>query len=265
MIEHVTGDPLCKRLVIVAHSLGTAVAFDALRSLALRNRALGGAGKPLVQIAKVKSLVTLGSPIDKLDCLFGSTDGRTYREELLRDELLGDLSNEPFFRRGRPRMRWLNFWDRFDPVCDPLFTPLGSATEGDRFRTAMIENVRVVNSPGCDPLTAHIGYLRNPEVITRIYREVFGHHAAVPVPPGQNEGVRWIGLGGFGLALLGIGMIEGALLMNVDFRLGVTVAVVGAGLAAVPQVASLYNALSGLQQRARKLLQAVSVRLNAHT
>ena len=177
LMRHVMADPRCRRLVVVSHSLGTAIAHDALRELGRRARA-GLEGGPEGPLAKIDTLITLGSPIDKLACLFESTDGRTFREELLRDQIAGDLSEPPFLVSGRQKIRWINFWDAADPVSDPLFTPLGSASEGDRFVTASIENVMVMNTASRDPGAAHVRYLRNPVVVARIHQAVFGGSGA---------------------------------------------------------------------------------------
>lgn len=174
LIRHVVADPRCRRLVIVAHSLGTAIAHDALRELGRRTRAGLEAHGADDGYTKIDTLITLGSPIDKLACLFESTDGRTYREELLRDQLTGDLSGLPFVVDGKQTIRWINFWDPADPVSDPLYTPLGSSTEGNRFVTAEIENVEVRNTAAVDPGASHVRYLKNPRVAARLHQEVFG-------------------------------------------------------------------------------------------
>lgn len=78
-------------IIINAHSNGAVIAYDALRQL------------PPFVIAKVKAFVTSGNPL------------RKYVD---------------FFRWGREIEStytipsWLNFWDRHDPVADPLVPPL---------------------------------------------------------------------------------------------------------------------------------------------
>lgn len=245
LIRHVTADPACRRLVIVAHSLGTAIAHDALRELGRRARAGLEADGADGGYRKIDTLITLGSPIDKLACLFESTDGRTYREELLRDQLTGDLSGLPFMVDGKQTIRWINFWDPADPVSDPLYTPLGSSTEGNRFVTAEIENVEVRNTAAVDPGASHVRYLKNPRVAARLHQEVFGggggawqdtsepgsqrsrHRSAIALVTitagylgilllvvfgGRGPLVSWIGLGLAGLIIapLGIALVLAA-------------------------------------------------------
>ncbi|GAC1523682.1 MAG: hypothetical protein NVS2B16_31980 [Chloroflexota bacterium] len=86
------------RLVINAHSQGTVLAFDVLRQL------------PPFAINKVDVLITAGSPLRKYAELFawGNDAGCIWEIQ----------------ERSRADQSWLNFWDRTDPVADPLVPPL---------------------------------------------------------------------------------------------------------------------------------------------
>ncbi len=77
-------------VVINAHSNGTVVAFDVLRDL------------PPLLAAKVRGIVTAGSPLRKYAQLFnwGTEAG-----------LMGTMGE------------WTNYWDEHDPVADPLAPP----------------------------------------------------------------------------------------------------------------------------------------------
>lgn len=77
-------------VVINAHSQGTVLAYDVLRTL------------PPFAAQKVKLLVTAGSPLRKYATLFywGTDAGCLYQ------------------------IPWINFWDQTDPVADPLAPPL---------------------------------------------------------------------------------------------------------------------------------------------
>lgn len=87
MIRHLASDPNCTRVVIVSQSLGTAIAYDALRAIGMHNLARKGDSAEQVKIRKLDVLITMGSPIDKLSLLFETTDSESFREELLRDDL----------------------------------------------------------------------------------------------------------------------------------------------------------------------------------
>ncbi|HEY1354607.1 MAG TPA: hypothetical protein VGF67_33775 [Ktedonobacteraceae bacterium] len=78
-------------LVLNTHSNGSVIAFDVLRHL------------PALVTRKVKAFVTAGSPLRKYVDLFH-----------WGNQIQGLTRVEP----------WYNFWDRYDPVADPLAPPL---------------------------------------------------------------------------------------------------------------------------------------------
>jgi hypothetical protein len=77
-------------VVVNGHSHGTVVCFDALQPLSTQ------------QLRRVGAFITAGSPLRKYVDLFGHTR---------------DLA-------GVGEVPWLNFWDRLDPVADPLAPPI---------------------------------------------------------------------------------------------------------------------------------------------
>jgi hypothetical protein len=172
-LRHLVADAACGRVVIVSHSLGTAIAYDALRAIGLHNRARERTPEQWINIRKVECLITMGSPVDKLALLFETTGSRSFREELMREELRGDETVMPFWVNGRQRIKWLNFWDPADPVSDALAMPLGAKPLGAGFVPTKIENIEVANTALHDPAGAHTGYLTNPAVAAQIFNEIF--------------------------------------------------------------------------------------------
>lgn len=172
-LQHILADPCCGRVVIVSHSLGTAIAYDALRKIGLYNDARLRDPDKWIQIKKVDCLITLGSPIDKLTLLFETSPAKTFREDVLREGLRGNMINAPFWAGDRQRIKWINFWDEQDPVSDPLHIPVGVKPIGDNFIPTAIENIKVTNSRLYRPALSHIGYMSNPAVFSRIYDEIF--------------------------------------------------------------------------------------------
>ncbi|HEY8741048.1 MAG TPA: hypothetical protein VIN56_10700 [Candidatus Dormibacteraeota bacterium] len=77
-------------VVVNGHSHGTVVCFDTLQSLSTQ------------QLQRIGAFVTAGSPLRKYVDFFGQTR---------------DLA-------GVGEVPWLNFWDRLDPVADPLAPPM---------------------------------------------------------------------------------------------------------------------------------------------
>ncbi|MGD9332157.1 MAG: hypothetical protein PVJ53_12650, partial [Desulfobacterales bacterium] len=89
LISHVLQDPDCKRAVMVAHSLGTAVAHDVLLQAARHNRAYN-ATDPIsgpIPLEKMTHWVTFGSPIDKIQYFFESYKSRHHRYKRVVEEL----------------------------------------------------------------------------------------------------------------------------------------------------------------------------------
>jgi hypothetical protein len=116
VLAHVLCDPACERVTVVAHSLGTSVAHDALLALTRRNRAY----RPEDPIAgpvpmhKIEHFVTMGSPIDKIEYFFESYSSPSHRYKRVIEALRGDIGSPPFMRNRRPHIHWINFWDQGD-------------------------------------------------------------------------------------------------------------------------------------------------------
>ena len=82
VLEHVLADRRCARVVVVAHSMGTAIAMDALLQLGRHNRART-ADNPIrspLPLEKIVVFVTMrGSPIDKIHFFFESSESAYHR------------------------------------------------------------------------------------------------------------------------------------------------------------------------------------------
>lgn len=130
-------------LYIVAHSLGSVYALDAINQL-IRTRPDGVFDRDRRRTWPVQGLITLGSPLG-LD-MFGA------RRRLAPLGL------------GRKWFRWFNYWSRTDPVVSGSFygQPLTGYRIAERFRTVdprqgWIVHDRVVDS-GHAWLPAHLSY-----------------------------------------------------------------------------------------------------------
>jgi len=173
-IEHVIQDQNCTRVVIVGHSLGSSVAYDALRELGQHNLARQTHHQDqLLPLSKVSHLVTLGSPIDKIAYFFESKDSQHYRANRVRETIRGDLASEPFFRDGDQQIDWINIWDDADIISDPIFSALSSNQSGGRLVGAQIVNFPIASHLFPNPYRAHAQYLRNQNTLDVIYGAVF--------------------------------------------------------------------------------------------
>lgn len=170
LLTHVLGDPACERVTVVAHSLGTSVAHDALLALTRRNRAF----KPEDPIAgpvpmnKIEHFVTMGSPIDKIEYFFESYSSPSHRYKRVVEALRGDIGAPPFTRNRHPYIHWINFWDQGDAISGALHSPAGAVDFNQR-----VDNVHVANFGFPDPGASHGGYFNNRTVIDALFRIIY--------------------------------------------------------------------------------------------
>lgn len=180
MLHHVLLDPGCRRVVVVAHSLGTAIAMDALLQLTRHNRARNALDpfKGPLPLEKIGLFVTLGSPIDRIHYFFESRPGSYHRYNRVMEAIRGDLGSPPFARNRKQHVRWINFWDQGDPISSPLATPANGELPG-----LVIDNVHSGSLLFPDPGRSHSAYFGNREVLEKLYRAIF----LTPSARGQAE------------------------------------------------------------------------------
>lgn len=170
VLKHVLCEPKIDRVVVVAHSLGTAVAVDTLLELGRHNRARNSqdpiAG-PL-PLEKLDILVTFGCPVDKIHYLFESYGGQQHRYIRMADQIRGDIGQPPFARNRKPFMHWINFWDRADLVSGPVTSPANYALAHIK-----VDNVRLSSFYFPDPAKSHTDYVQNREMIRDVFGAVF--------------------------------------------------------------------------------------------
>lgn len=155
-VAHVMRDPNCERIVIVAHSLGTAIAYETLLNLgrkqsAERDGAAAGPGN-WEFLRKISHLITFGSPIDRINYFFQLSASRSFRFNHFSDDLLGHCSDLPFHDEDR-RISWINVRDPADPVASRLFSPRGPIPNRDH-----IQEIESTSSHFPDPAGAHTRY-----------------------------------------------------------------------------------------------------------
>ncbi len=171
LLRHVLEDPKCTRVVVVAHSLGTAIASDALLEVGRYNRARQP-GAPMLgplELEKLDHIVTLGSPIDKIHYFFESRTGSYHRYNRVVEEVRGDIGEVPFTKNRKPHMHWVNFWDAADIVSGPL-----ESVSNPRNPYLRVDNVRTRSFRFPDPAASHSAYFQHHDVIGRIFEMIFG-------------------------------------------------------------------------------------------
>lgn len=204
LMQHVLQDDKCKRVIIVAHSLGTAVAYETLLELGRYNRARypGTLMQGPPTLAKIEHFITFGSPIDKIHYFFQNYKGEHYRYNQVIERLRGDISTEPLADNWVPHVHWINFWDQADIISGPLQTPYPLAPRRWSYLEHLrVDNVEVANG-SFNPMSSHVLYLQNPQVRSLIYACVFERaYYFVPavaqenVQPGSERSYQFVGPG----------------------------------------------------------------------
>jgi hypothetical protein len=185
MMRHVLLDPDCERVTVVAHSLGSAVAYDVLLHLGRENRSYAGLkyGKSLeswLPLNKIQHFITLASPIDKIHYFFEGYQSQSNRYGKIVTRLRGDLAFPPFagseglyHQPKLPHTHWIAIWDRADPISGPVHTPniAFDYEQGDTIaqKFLRVDNLEVSNLKWPNPALAHGAYLSDTKVIELLF------------------------------------------------------------------------------------------------
>jgi len=138
------GSPSYDRIVILAHSLGSVVAYDTLNALMRRDAACGG---NLRIVDRTAGLITFGSPLDKTAYLF-STQRASHLQDV-QDALANTV--QPLIQDGA-RPEWINIHSWNDIISGRLdfyHVPGGPQVVNESDPNATI------------PLAAHVEYWEN--------------------------------------------------------------------------------------------------------
>jgi hypothetical protein len=208
-LRHVLNDPNCERVVIAAHSLGTAVAVDAVLGLRGANEASnpqandGQIMKGPIPLHKIHHLVTCGSPIDKVNYFFASFRSASRSYEAMIDDLRGDIGSVPFSKSGKqPHIHWINFWDRGDPISGAIETVTASIIRHQR-----VDNYQVASYLWPDPTASHAAYFNHREVIKVLFGIAFRNEFSFANPDRDERGRpiwRWQGPGAGSVAQIAL-------------------------------------------------------------
>ncbi len=142
------------RVIFVAHSLGSVVAYDTLNELLNEDAIHGGR---LAVAARTKLLLTFGSPLDKTAFLFASQGSRTSET---REALAAVV--QPLIQTARP-FPWVNVYSPNDIIS-------GYLDFYDNPGTAAADCVQNKRDPDATiPLVAHTEYWHNALVWDELY------------------------------------------------------------------------------------------------
>jgi len=170
LIKHVVGNKSCDDCVIVAHSLGTSIAMEAILKegkLALISGDNGGVcDESVANISKVKSIFIAGSPIDHIFSLFQSDRTFSHRYQRFFEGARLSLNVPPFWndKKAGPAVL-INFWSRLDPISSRVFSLRKNLGE----RKNAIINHEVFPRGAPNPLAVHTQYFSDHHVMKEIY------------------------------------------------------------------------------------------------
>jgi hypothetical protein len=144
-------------VILVGHSLGSVVLYDALNRLLLEEAQVPGA--PVVA-ARTRLLLTFGSPLDKTAFLFGAQGTGSEAREALA------ASVQPLISDPARRPAWVNLYSRWDIISGPL-------DYYDLPHHANPNPVVNVADPGASTLlAAHVEYWRHDTLFETIWRHL---------------------------------------------------------------------------------------------
>lgn len=146
-------------VAVVAHSLGSVIAYDALNAL-LVDDAVSAEKRDVA--ARTRLFLTFGSPLEKTAFLFASQAKRT---TVTREALVSALQPLISDYKFRPSL-WVNVFSRRDPIS-------GQLTSYDDSSQPLYRERRVRNLPdraAVLPLLAHLEYFSDPVVIRQLVR-----------------------------------------------------------------------------------------------
>jgi hypothetical protein len=141
-------------IILVGHSLGSVVMYDALNRL-LIDRELAG-GDPEEIASRTRLMLTFGSPLDKTAFIYATQGTGSEAREALA------ASVQPLIEREALRPRWVNIYSRWDIISGPL----DYYDRRDRSNRNPVENVK--DDKASTLLTAHVEYWRNPKLFETI-------------------------------------------------------------------------------------------------
>lgn len=173
LFRHVLADGQCDRIVVVGHSLGTSIAFEALLALRRHERAHGSR----LRLERFDHFVTLGCPIDKIHYFFTYDVRTAHLFERMLEEFRGDLDDPPFAlpdpagcRCGttRPHLHWINIFDPSDIISGSVQSPASSRCAAHRVDNLQL---RLMTFPA--PGASHLAYFDDRRVLQILYGATF--------------------------------------------------------------------------------------------
>ena len=141
-------------IILVGHSLGSVVMYDALNRLMIERQLAGG--DPAEIASRTRLMLTFGSPLDKTAFIFGTQGSGSEAREALATSL------QPLIEREALRPQWVNIYSRWDIISGPL----DYYDRRDRSNRNPVKNIK--DDKASTLLAAHVEYWRNPLIFSEI-------------------------------------------------------------------------------------------------
>lgn len=164
IIKHVLSDPNCRRVIVVAHSLGSAIAFETLVRIGRKRRARANGTMPasLERASLITDLVTIGSPIDVISWLFEARPSTYHRYNRILEVRRGSTDDDPFM--SGKSIRWVNVSDPSDPISSTTYS-----VRGEISRQSSVYEWQTASRHVAFPLEAHSGYFISHDVLNLLF------------------------------------------------------------------------------------------------
>jgi pimeloyl-ACP methyl ester carboxylesterase len=181
---HVIRDPRCKRVVVIGHSLGSSIGYQALLQIGRRREAMGAKlpeTKEAFPFEKISHFITLGSPIETLHYFFELTASQHHRFNRVADRMTGSVEDLPFTQERQSVVRWTNIYSAADPISSKLYAP------GNK-KPPNIEQIEIFNQLEPNPSKAHSGYFSSNAAVAHIHDAImlWGDKASLPSAVPKN-------------------------------------------------------------------------------
>lgn len=179
-IQHVLSTNPGANVVVLGHSLGSEIAFEAICSMGAKLRTLERQKKPLQQLGelnRIKALIVYGSPIDRIANFFQRNTNSSRRFGRIALERKRSAKFPPFNDSpGRKGAMIFNFWSRIDPISSPVYsTAYKAADVGSR-----IQNFEIDVGDALSPASAHGSYYDNAPFMDFVYAAIMGKNLITP-------------------------------------------------------------------------------------
>ncbi len=161
----------CDRVIVVAHSLGTSVAHDALLEIGRYNRARNIGGAPIISplpLIRIEHFISLATPVDKIYYFFENYKSKSHRYNRVVEQIRGDISEVPFAKNSKRQIHWINFWDAADIISGSIESP-HNANHID----LRVDNYQVYNRWFPDPNKSHFAYFDDVRVLRILFDSIF--------------------------------------------------------------------------------------------